>query len=461
MTWVPTHITFEALLVWAGMGNNNREFFRERRGLFTLLTLTAALPDLDAFIYIHRTYFHSFVWPFFVILITLLWEVYVKFIRKKPFQDKHQTVSRCLIIASVFVILHIILDLNPGPVLLFYPLDNRMYSWNVNMVWDLDAWYLLHKISFNWTSVSLKEGLNQYFLNLTPLERIEYFGTEFIEIFINDFPIHLLAFFGWFLFFPCPLLVTALKKHKKSGAFLKTLKKFQNPILFIGFLLLLFGLILGPSFNLQRVEERTATNWLDFSEEGGTYGFIQGYDLDRKDAIRIKSFFIENNSNCQIFMAIAQTQQVTSLQDSLNSLFEQYENKSNNYSYSWLVMNYQTIIQDFLTEAQQSSPLTYNSSQELTVIFEKAETLYLAVLLTEWGESLTFRVKVETTVYLEIQRQFEFYFGLSLIIGGFLLIGVPTSIFLYKFRNEHKLSMPHERANQKKTKEEVLENNCE
>ncbi|MBD3192085.1 MAG: hypothetical protein GF308_15670 [Candidatus Heimdallarchaeota archaeon] len=455
MTWVPTHITLETLLVWAGMGDKNREFFRERRGLFTLLTFTAILPDLDAFIYIHRTYFHSFVWPFALIIITLLWQAYVRFIRRKPFNEKEKTISRCLIVGSVFIILHIILDLNPGPVLIFYPFDTRMYSWNVSMVWDLDAWYLLHRIHFNWSSVSLTEGISQYFLNLTPLERLEYFGTEYIEIFINDFPIHLLAFFGWFLFLPGPLLLAAIRKHKKSDNFFKNFQKLHNPLLILGLLLLSFGLVLGPTFKLERVEQRTTTNWLDFSSEGGTYGFTQSYDLDRKDAIRTTSYFIENNSNCEIFMTISKSQQVVSLQNSLTSLFEQYENQTNGYTYDWLVLNYQTIVQDFLTKVPLASPLSYNFSQELSFTLKESESLYVTIILADWNTSINkFQAKLQTTTYLEIKRQFEFYFGLSLTIMGALLVVIPTGMLLYKFRQEFRLQSSSKFSDQKNEKEE-------
>ena len=68
---------------------------------------------------------------------------------KKVIGEKADLIWRSIIIVCIFLILHSILDLNPGPVLLFYPFDTRMYRWNVSMVWDLDTFYFLKELKFS------------------------------------------------------------------------------------------------------------------------------------------------------------------------------------------------------------------------------------------------------------------------------------------------------------------------
>ncbi|TFF84567.1 metal-dependent hydrolase, partial [Candidatus Heimdallarchaeota archaeon] len=229
MTLVTTHIALEGLLIWAGMGSKYRKFFRKHLGLFSLLTLTAAIPDLDTFIYLHRTYLHSLFWPVLLIMGALILRIYLQYIKKIEPSERQLLISRSLYLVGAFMILHSILDLNPGPVMLFYPFDNRLYSFNVGIVWDLDSWYLLHDLNIKWTSVSFNEGINSYFVNLTPAERIAYFGSEFVETFVSEFPIHLLTVLAWLVFFPGRVLYRYLEKTKINNFFQK-LSQYKRPV---------------------------------------------------------------------------------------------------------------------------------------------------------------------------------------------------------------------------------------
>jgi hypothetical protein len=428
MTLAPTHIALEGFLVWAGMGKNNRELFKKHRGVFTLLTLSAIIPDLDVFFYIHRTYLNSLVWYVGLIIAVLGWLSFRKYVQKKqePLGEKGQLIWRSLILIGVFCILHIILDLNPGPVLLFYPFDNRMYSWNVTMVWDLDSVFLLKEINFDWTSVSFNEGLNTYFLNLTPQERIEYFGSEFVEIFVNEFPIHLLTFLAWLVFFPGLFFVNWLQKFNRPKNFFAKIKKFKNPLLAAGFLLLVGGLILGPAFRLHRVEERAMTNQLSFTQEEVLYGAIQSFGLDGNDALSVQGAFAGNTSNVDIGIAIANNSQFSDLNSNLSTIFDQYTN--NSLSYSNLTSAYRSTVQMFLANALNSTLLEPNTTKAISYSLPQKTTLYSIILIAEWNSSAELFVQTQLIATLSIERVQEFYTGIGIAIVGFTTMMVPLSL---------------------------------
>ena len=432
MTLAPTHVALEAFLVWAGMGKKNRGIFREKRGLFALLSLFALFPDLDTFLYIHRTYLHSVTWPILLILGVLVYLIVMKYFKKTEITEKADIISRSIIIVGAFVLLHDILDLTTGPILLFYPFDNRLINLEVYMIWDLDFPLLIKGLHFDWSTVSLNEGINTYFLNLTPQERIDYFGTEFIALYVADFPLHLTIFLAWFVFFPGIAFYNWLNKYQKPQKFFLHFKDFKSPLLAFGLILLTFGSILGPAFKLQRIENREYSTNLSFSEKSTNYGVIQSFELDANDILMLQGDFAGNNSYCSISAAIATEDQFGATSTQLSNLFEEY-NDNASISYSTLITNYKTIIDDFIDNSLQHYAILQNSTETISYILDINERLYSVLFLTDWNSSLEFTTQVQIESTLTIQRPLEFYFGLSFMIVGFVLIcGSITSSIITK-----------------------------
>jgi hypothetical protein len=445
MTLITTHVALESLIVWTLMGKKNREVFKKRLGLFALLSLFAALPDFDYLLYIHRTYFHSIIWPSFVILGVLSYLVYTKVIQKKTIGEKADLITRSIIIASMFLILHSVFDLNPGPVQLFYPFDTRLYSWNVSMVWDLDSIFYIRSIKFNWSSISFDEGIRNSLFNLRPSERVNLFGSEFIELFIGDFPIHFLSMLAWVVFFPGMALVSWLQKREKPNNFFKKLKKFKNPLLGVSVLLLTVGLVMGPGFGLNRVETREETASLTFTENMAYFGVSRSFELDKNDQLKLQGVFAGNTSNTKLIAYLADQKNYQKLENNLSSLFEMYNNNTS-YNFTWLTTNYQLIINSFVVDAAAFIPLIEaNQTVELNYTFNQSEVVYSMILLSEWNTSSDFIVDIQMINTMLIKRPLEFAFGLS-----FASLGTISLLILVILNREVFKKKPEE--------EQVVEN---
>ena len=455
MTLGPTHVAVEAFVIWGFMGKKNREIFREKRGLFALLSLVALLPDLDALIYIHRTYTHSIVWPSFVIMGVIIYYSIMR-LRNKEVTAKGDLISKSIIIASVFVVLHCFLDLNPGPVMLFYPFDNRLYKWSAVIVLDLDSLLLFKGFDFEWTSISFNEGIDNSLLNLTPAQRLDYFGYEFLGWIIYDFPIHLLVFFTWLVFFPGIAFVNWLKKYKKPEAFFSKLKDFKRPLLALGLILLTFGLTIGPAFMLNRTETRENTSYFTFSDDETNYGFARSFELDKNDALQLQGDFAGNNSACSIASVIASEEQFDAITDDLDDLITQYNNDSN-FAYGWLTGNYTVIVNDFLNSSLTYDYLTPNSTEFISYTLPKKMKLYSIIILEDWNTSIDFEVEILAISTLHIKRPLEFYFGLAFAIIGSVITTIPITLTINDWR-KNAIVEESEEVDDNKSESDELEN---
>jgi len=431
MTLVTTHVAVEALLVWLLMGKKNRTLYKKHLWLFTGLTLFAAFPDLDAFIYIHRTYLHTVVWPLLIICGTLVYFVIIKVIRKRSLTDRADLITRSIIIACLFLILHSFLDLNPGPVLLFYPFDTRLYSWHASIIWDLDSVFFIKAFKFSWSSVSLNEGLNAYPLfNLSPTQRIQYFGTQFLELFIAEFPLHLILGLSWLVLFLGRSIYAQLATKPRAAAFFKKLARAKHPLLALGFLTLIFGLILGPAFGLTRVETRSTSTTITFSEKTIAYGFAQNVELDAKDRLNTSGLFLGNSSSCEVVLLIATKPQFQNYTSTVGAFFALYFN--NTYSYSWVVAKYRNLTRDFLERALLYQPAYYNRTSSLSYTLETTAALTSALLLVDWNASSAFEVTVQLVNTLSIHRPAAFAFGIVFSSVGILLISATIPLLRRK-----------------------------
>lgn len=445
MTLITTHVALESLVVWTLMGKKNREVYKERLGVFTLLTLFAALPDLDTFFFIHRTYFHSIIWPSFVILGVLSYLAYMKINHMKELGEKANIITRSIIIACMFLILHSILDLNPGPVLLFYPFDNRLYRLNASMVWDLDSIFYIKSLKFSWSSISFSEGINNSIFNLRPSERVNLFGTEFIEVFIGDFPIHFLSMLAWVVFFPGMAIVSWLQKRQKPQKFFHKLKKYKNPLLGISVLLLTIGLVMGPGLGLNRTESRENIAKLTFSDEEAYFGVAQSFELDKNDKLTLQGIFAGNTSNSILISFIADQEKYEELSSNLTNLFETYNNNTG-YSYSWLVSNYQIILFSFIDDANTHMILSKeNQTEEMTYTYNQSKIVYSMILLLDWNTTSDFSTEIKMTNLLLIKRPLEFGFGITFASLGLAslitLIVINTIVYKKEDKKEEQIEV--------------------
>jgi hypothetical protein len=448
MTLPTTHIALAAIIVWVLMGKKNRQIFKKRLWLFTLLTLFSFLPDVDTLFYIHRTYMHSIVWPLFIILGVFGWLSFEKLIRKKVIGEKANLIWRSIIIICAFLILHSIMDLNPGPVLLFYPFDTRLYRWNVSMVWDLDTFYFLKELKFNWSSVSFAEGIDNSIFNMTPQQKISYFGAQYLELFIGEFPIHFLSLLTWTILFPVTSVFLLLRKRPKPENFFKKLRKLRNPMIVGGLILLTFGLTLGPGFRLNRTENRENSQLLSFSPDETIYGTYQNFELDKNDALNMNGIFVGNNSACEITAMIAGEEQFQDFDDSITEIFDLYVNNNSGYNYSWLISSYQNLTQDFVANSLVHYSITQNFTTGINYTLTNKTTLYAVTLLVDWNTSIDFVVDTKTISTLHIKRVLEFSFGMVFTTLGLIAAVIPFIDIIAKMNEAKENSIDTTESNE-------------
>jgi len=67
MTYTPTHLAVQGLIVWLLLSKNNKAYYKEHRWEFIIINLVAIFPDIDLLFGYHRTYTHSLIIPTFTL----------------------------------------------------------------------------------------------------------------------------------------------------------------------------------------------------------------------------------------------------------------------------------------------------------------------------------------------------------------------------------------------------------
>ena len=259
---------------------------------------------------------------------------------------------------------------------------------------------------------------------MTPQERINYFGTQYLELFITEFPIHFLSLLVWTIFFPVTSIVLLLRKKPKSENFIKKLRKLKNPMLVGGLILLSFGLTLGPGFKLNRTETREYDEWLGFSQDEIIFGTYQNFELDKNDALNMNALFAGNNSACEITALITNEEQFLDFETSVDEALTLYNNNSG-YNYTWLISSYRNFTEDFITESLVHYSITQNQTVGINYTLTDRMTLFAVALLVDWNSTIDFEVATKITNILHIKRVLEFSFGMVFATIGVIIAAIP------------------------------------
>ncbi|MHA1198120.1 MAG: metal-dependent hydrolase, partial [Candidatus Heimdallarchaeaceae archaeon] len=178
MTYTPTHLALQSLIVWLLLSKKNKSYYKEHRWEFIIISLFAMFPDIDLFFGTHRSYTHSLIIPTFVILSMLVIEKVHK--DASPLESPTRRMIRFVKLAALMWLIHIFLDLSWGPLLLFWPVDPNLYDLSIYLRFENASW-LFFPLTFvgiipNWTIYSQTEGQNIYFINLSQEQRQAIYG---------------------------------------------------------------------------------------------------------------------------------------------------------------------------------------------------------------------------------------------------------------------------------------------
>lgn len=252
MTYTPTHLALQSLIVWLLLSKKNKSYYKEHRWEFIIISLFAMFPDIDLFFGTHRSYTHSLIIPTFVILSMLVIEKVHK--DASPLESPTRRMIRFVKLAALMWLIHIFLDLSWGPLLLFWPVDPNLYDLSIYLRFENASW-LFFPLTFvgiipNWTIYSQTEGQNIYFINLSQEQRQAIYG-DYIDLYIAQFTLHLLLFVVWFIVIVLPAFKRKKTKVEKTEKrFVSSLKVFwgrlKRHLTLLGLFMIFVGVLLGP-----------------------------------------------------------------------------------------------------------------------------------------------------------------------------------------------------------------------
>lgn len=316
MTWVTTHFALEGMIAYLFIGYALRNKFLHSNGtraLFILTNFFAVIPDFDVEIGLllnnrmHRGLSHSIFFPFTLLLIGIVILGYNKYKSSKPdspfanpdklFEQQGTTKNQILyLLPYVFFIgaflwgFHIVLDMDAaeGGMMLFWPLDNRLYE--VSLIFKLSAYPFL---LLPWTplgasfqvSQSTIIGLYNYLFNWSPQQFLAYTGsTTFNYNFVGLF-LHTSIFitYIYFVLRPMwPLQGKNLGQKLDLFHFFSKLKRYWQSlikeILIPGFMIFFIGFTFGPLVTPVVPDQQPITGSLSFTNN--TFNFMDFFPLD-------------------------------------------------------------------------------------------------------------------------------------------------------------------------------------
>ena len=117
-----------ALLIVARNDHTNVNASRNIRIILYLLPL-ALLPDLDHFFFLHRAMLHNIFFPGIILCAAVL--------------STNSKIKYALIVSTVYIASHVILDFFGGGVALFYPLSNSIYFIKAELIYDQGLSWIL------------------------------------------------------------------------------------------------------------------------------------------------------------------------------------------------------------------------------------------------------------------------------------------------------------------------------
>ena len=260
MTLMPTHLTLEAILFWTFIPASEKERFQQKKLFFWIVIAFTIFPDLDIFIGIHRGIFHSIIVPMVMVILGSMIYYNYKYVfhpssdEQKIGYDKFSFIGRCVLYAGIFWLIHILLDLE-YPLAIFYPLSDRLYQFNFEILFDVMPWFILPAtivgIGFEISSVSYLRGLTTYFVNLPPAIREEIFGHKPIAFSFDDFFVHMILFVIFLMYVARPMVPTVNLSRLSEW---RDKIRFDGPILGFGVILLVIGLVIGPMIGTHTID---------------------------------------------------------------------------------------------------------------------------------------------------------------------------------------------------------------
>lgn len=438
MTLMPTHLTLEAILFWTFIPASEKERFQQKKLFFWIVIAFTIFPDLDIFIGIHRGIFHSIIVPMVLVILGSMIYYNYKYVshpssdKQKIEDDKRSFIGRCILYAGILWLIHILLDFET-PLAIFYPLSDRLYQFNFEILLDIMPWFIFPAtivgIGFEISNVSYLRGLTTYFVNLPPAIREEIFGHKPIAFSIDDFFVHMILFVIFLMYVARPMVPTVNLSRLSEW---REKIRFDGFILGFGVILLVIGLVIGPMIGTHTIDSDSIRSSFQVSStvfsptiaikfETTNYLLQPNTVFSLEGKLKTSS---DDDPFDQILLVTTQENYSTFSKD-VSKLFKQYPfNTSDNILA--FETNYSTLLNNLiiyplamnLTHADETSLHTQLSSGSFTIVGVIERWNFTQVLN---GSHLLENTKLE--VRITSNRFTLLTFGLGSIIAG---IGVTV-----------------------------------
>jgi hypothetical protein len=478
LTWFTSHLALEGLIAFILIGSTLRQKFLTTNAtklLFLSANTMAIVPDLDVYLGIlfgnrtHRGPSHSITFPLLFILLGYLAIIYNKRSNKHNIdrdldqktlfgsklhvkeQIKH-LLPYFFFLAAFYWGLHLVLDMDSGEggMMLFWPLDDRLYQ--IGLVFKLDANPFL---ILPWTplgseftvSQSTVQGLFSYLFNWTPQDFIDYRGTTIFYYSFVGLIFHILILITWIYFVLKPFWPFKGGHIGVKTDFLSFFTKFTSfwhkvskEILIPGIMLVIIGFTLGPLVGERVSDSQSISTDLTFTENSFNAMTFVPLDSISQPLDFNANFFVNISykvSNLQIgeeiAFIIASKSFFLTVQQEINQLASTIITTAKPANDTIFKSSYSEIISSNVLNDSTDYLEVITTNQTSDAVFNfnlpSKNDSGIGFILKNWSSKENWtdsNTKISVIGNLEVSysRAINFYLGVTIELTGLFLIGL-------------------------------------
>ncbi|MHA2170282.1 MAG: hypothetical protein ACXAB7_10350, partial [Candidatus Kariarchaeaceae archaeon] len=344
--------------------------------------------------------------------------------------------GRSAVYASLLWLVHILLDLD-YPLAIFYPLSDRLYQINFVYLVDLAPWLffplMIVGINLEVTSTSYLRGIQSFFVNLSPSQRTEIFGTNVIPITIEMFFFHFLLFLVFIAIVVRPMnplsKINLLDRYKQF--------KYDGIVFGLGIIFIISGLMMGPLIGLETHEQRTIDSSFRISPEVFSPSVALAIEpnnllLQPNTVMNIEGSLIirTNEDSFKHIMLISEQHKYNVFNSDLGALFKvSPPNTTEN------MIIFKESYKNFREQLYESALAMNLTSSNETVIFTRIlnKPLVLVGLIEDWNDSTVLAgneitSSVQLSISVKTSRLTLFIIGVGGIICGVITILISVKL---------------------------------
>lgn len=445
MTYTFTHLSLEGLLVWLLLSKKEKNYFTNHRWQFILINIVATLPDVDVFFGYHRSYTHSLVIPF-VLLVALTTANKIR--GNGDYLDRGYRVLQAFKLICFMWILHIFLDLGWGPLMMFWPVDNHYYDLTATFRFANEQWWIfplkLVGLVPSWTVYGFDEGRRIFFINLTAAEREQIYG-HFIDFPLEQVGMHVVIFVVWL----SVIFIPAFNKDKQQlvkdmGEEKKRKKRywpiFKRPYTVYGASFMVLGLILGPIIGENYSQSYYISTELVATNTKFDPWLAVGLTTHDNAPLQLKYSASRGKVPCSVSVMIVSDTVFDTFFETIDNATKEFE--AGNITLQEMYNIYHSAVGDIKSKkhyleqfSEQQENITFYVNQTL---LEENEMLYFLGTFENWNATQSFIYSVSLEVSITFERSHEQIGGLVLTIFGSLLLFSDQIVTIVNIRNKKK-----------------------